>query len=102
MTDEFGIDVIPVKNTKEAIRDVDILSSNTNTLSQPVFGGSILEPGQTIVTISNSDPVAFRAEADEQVFVRSDLIVINHKAAVFADRQIEMLHPIEKKMMTWA
>ena len=101
MTEEFGIDVVPVANTEEAIQGVDILSSNTNTLSQPVFKGSMLEPGQTIVTISNSDPVAFRAEADEQVFVRSDLIVINHKAAVFADRQIEMLHPIEKKLVAW-
>ena len=101
MTEEFGIEVVPVESTEEAIRGVDILSSNTNTLSQPVFGGDMLEPGQTVSTITNSDPVAFRSETDERTFVRSDLIVINHKAAVLADRQIEMLHPIEKQMMTW-
>ena len=30
MTEEFDLEVVPVESTEEAIRGVDILSSNTN------------------------------------------------------------------------
>ena len=101
MSERLNIDVRAVDNTEAAIQDVDILCCATNTMSDPVFDGHSLELGQTITTITNSDPAAYRTEADETTFVRSDLIVINDRNAVVPNNQIELLGPIERGVISW-
>ena len=101
MRENLGITVTAVDNTEAAIKGVDILCCATNTLSDPVFDGHTLEPGQTVTTITNSDPAAYRTEADETTFVRSDLIVINDRNAVVPNNQIELLGPIERGIISW-
>src|SRR6516162_4570067 len=47
-------DFVPVANTREAIRDADVVICATNS-NVPVFDGAWLEPGQHIVTVVGSN-----------------------------------------------
>ncbi|MBX9774104.1 MAG: hypothetical protein K2Y71_06785 [Xanthobacteraceae bacterium] len=64
-----------------------------------MLAGRWLEPGQMVVTIVNSDVIETRSEVDENVFTRASDIVVNDWEGVAANRQIELLHPIEKGLV---
>jgi hypothetical protein len=54
MRQRLRIDVVPMKNAMEVIRDSDIIASCTNSL-EPVFDGRWLEPGMYVAHVSNRE-----------------------------------------------
>lgn len=96
----LSLEIEPKNEARMVVEGVDILCCATNAYS-PVFQGKWLCPGQTVATIANSDVLRRRDEADEDTFVRSDLIVINEKESVSANNQRELLDPLEKGLISW-
>ena len=89
------VEVIPVDDPREVVRGAHIVCCATNAVV-PVLKGEWLEPGQMVVTIVNSDVIETRTEVDEETFARASDIIVNDWEGVVANRQIELLHPIEK------
>jgi ornithine cyclodeaminase/alanine dehydrogenase-like protein (mu-crystallin family) len=85
-----GRDVIAVDTPREAVEGADIICCATNA-AEPVFDGDWLVPGQTVVSIVNSDVTGPRTETDQTVFARSARIVINDWDSVHANKQVELL-----------
>ena len=100
MSRRLDIEMVPADSPEATVTGADIICCATNS-SGPVFDGTWLEAGQTVVTIVNTDVVSLKTEADEKTFVRSDLIVINDRESVFANKQRELLDPIEKGLFSW-
>jgi alanine dehydrogenase len=92
------VEVIAVEEPRAVVRGADIVCCATNS-KQPVFAGEWLEPGQMVVTIANSDALATRREVDETTFARAGDVIINDWESVTANRQIELLEPIEKGLL---
>ena len=91
-------EVIAVDDPREVVRGAHIVCCATNAIT-PVLAGKWLEPGQMVVTIVNSDTIGSRTEVDEDVFARASDIVVNDWEGVIANRQNELLHPIEKGLV---
>jgi len=89
------VEVVPVDDPREVVRGAHIVCCATNAVV-PVLKGEWLEPGQMVITIVNSDVLETRTEVDEDAFVRASDIIVNDWEGVVANRQIELLHPIEK------
>jgi ornithine cyclodeaminase/alanine dehydrogenase-like protein (mu-crystallin family) len=92
------VEVVALDDPRDVVRGADIVCCATNA-KQPVLMGEWLEPGQMVVTIVNSDVLDTRSEADEAVFARAKEIVVNDWDSVVANRQIELLEPIEKGLV---
>jgi ornithine cyclodeaminase/alanine dehydrogenase-like protein (mu-crystallin family) len=92
------VEVIALEEPRAVVRGADIVCCATNS-KQPVLAGEWLEPGQMIVTIANSDVLATRREVDETSFARASDVIINDWESVTANRQIELLEPIEKGLL---
>ena len=98
--DELGIPVTAAAEPADVVKGSDVICCATNS-SGPVFDGKDLEPGQTVVSIVNSDVVFERHEVNRETFRRSDLIVVNDRESLHANRQKELLDPIEAGETSW-
>ena len=98
--EELGIPVISAGEPREVVRESDVVCCATNS-SAPVFDGRDLEPGQTVVSIVNSDVVFQRHEVDRDTITRSGLIVVNDRESVHANHQKELLDPIDTGETSW-
>lgn len=94
MRDE-KVEVVLVDDPREVVRGAHIVCCATNAV-MPVLDGGWLEPGQMVVSIANSDVIATRREVDEETFARASAIIVNDWPGVVANRQVELLHPIER------
>jgi alanine dehydrogenase len=92
------VEVIAVDDPREVVRGAHIVCCATNAIT-PVLKGEWLEAGQMLVTIVNSDVIETRSEVDEETFARASDIVVNDWEGVTANRQIELLHPVEKGLV---
>jgi ornithine cyclodeaminase len=92
------VEVIAVDDPRAVVRGADIICCATNS-KQPVLQGEWLEAGQMVVTIANSDVLATRREVDETTFARASDVIINDWESVTANRQVELLEPIEKGLL---
>ena len=99
-TATLGIPVRSVDNSREAVKASHVICCATNS-SEPVFNGVDLEPGQLVTSIVNSDAVFQRAEVDRDTYRRSQLVVVNDRESISANRQNELLEPIEQKILSW-
>lgn len=86
--------VVLVDDPRAVVRGADIVCCATNA-KQPVLMGEWLEPGQMVISIANSDVLDTRSEVDPVTFARAGAIVVNSWESVVANRQIELLDPIE-------
>ena len=94
MSDQLGVDIVPVSSAREVVDGVHIVSSATSA-SSPVFDGKWLEPGQLVTSIANADVLhPGRMEVDETTLDRADTIVINDLASVKANLQVELDKPL--------
>lgn len=100
MSAELGVSVRPASEPRSVVERADIIMCATNS-SQPVFDGRSLVPGQTVVTIVNSDVVLRKSEADEETFLRADLIVLNSRSTAVSNQQRELLDLIETGKFGW-
>lgn len=94
------LEVTQERNVRSVVEGSDIVSCCTNS-NEPVFSGEWLTQGQLVTSIVNSDVVMKRTEVDETTFAKSDVIVINDKESVVANKQTELLEPIEKGLFDW-
>ncbi len=90
-----GVELTAVDDPREVVRGADIVCCATNS-KVPVLEGEWLEPGQMVVSIANSDVIGQRNEVDAVTFARARDIVINDWEGVVANRQTELLDPIER------
>lgn len=89
------VEVIAVDDPREVVRGSHIVCCATNA-KVPVLKGEWLEKGQMVITICNSDVIETRSEVDEETFARANDIIVNTWEGVVANRQVELLDPIEK------
>lgn len=100
MTELLGVQIQPVDDPQAVVRGADIVMSATSA-SEPVVHGVLLEPGQVVITIANTDGVHVRTEADADTMVRSDFIVLNSVETALANQQRELLDLIEGGQFGW-
>lgn len=81
-----------VADIRELVDRSDIVVAATNA-SAPVLRGVDLRAGQHVVTIASSDGFAERREIDDECFGRADVIVVNSREQIHADRQGHFLGP---------
>ncbi len=96
----LNLNVTPENEARAVVEGSDLVCCATNS-RRPVFSGEWLTCGQFVSTIVNTDVLGLKTEADETVFTKSDIIVINDKESVFSNNQNELLQPIEKGMFGW-
>ncbi len=99
-TETLRIPVRAADHTRDAVKGSHVICCATNS-SEPVFDGRDLEPGQLVTSIVNSDAVFQRAEVDRETYKRSRLVVVNDRESIEANRQRELLEPIEQKILSW-
>lgn len=93
------VTVVAAASPGDVVKGVDIVCCCTTAL-EPVFDGNLLEPGQLVISIANSDATnPKRSEVDETTFARADHIVINDWQSVYENDQREMLQPMEKGLV---
>ena len=93
-----SVEVVAVDDPREVVRDAHVVCCATNSKT-PVLRGDWLQPGQMVITIANSDVLNTRREVDETAFARASAIIINDWESVTANRQVELLEPIEKGLV---
>ena len=81
-------------DARSVFEGADIVCATTHA-TQPAVLGAWLSEGQTVMSIANSDPTITRREVDAEVFSRASDIVIHDWDSVHANKQIELLEPIE-------
>src|SRR5215468_4446488 len=92
------VEVVALDDPRAVVRGAHVVCCATNA-KQPVLDGDWLEPGQMVITIANSDVLNVRREVDEKTFARAGAIIINDWESVTANRQVELLEPIEKSLV---
>jgi ornithine cyclodeaminase/alanine dehydrogenase-like protein (mu-crystallin family) len=93
-----SVEVVAVNDPREVVLDAHVVCCATNS-KMPVLHGDWLEPGQMVITIANSDVLNTRREVDETTFARASAIIINDWDSVTANRQVELLEPMEKGLV---
>ena len=89
-----GMDVIAVDNPSSVVAGADIVCCATSSM-EPLFDGNLLEPGQFVVTIANTDVTNKRSEVDRRTFERASAVVVNDWESVVDNQQTELLEPLE-------
>jgi len=105
---QLDLEVTPMENPREVMRDVDVVIVATNS-NFPVFQGEWIEPGQHITGIIGSNVSLVkggwlkqrRREMDDAAMQRPDVIMVNMREAVVQDEQGDIFEPIEKGLLTW-
>ena len=108
MSPMVGIDMTPVDEAREVMRNVDIVVCATNS-NVPVFDGDWIEPGQHIVTVVGSNSALVkggwlksgRRENDDKTVERADFIVTNHLESISQDEQAGLWDPIQQGLIGW-
>ena len=93
-----GVEVVAVKQPQDVVRGADIVCCATNTTT-PILFGDWLEDGQMIISIVNSDATGTRREVDNATLIRSSDIIITDWDSLYANKQIELLEPIEQGLV---
>lgn len=99
-TEKLRVPVRSVDNVREAVKGSHVVCCATNS-SEPVFNGGDLEAGQLVTSIVNSDAVFQRAEVDRETYRRSNLVIVNDRESIQANRQRELLDPIDQNILSW-
>ena len=103
-----SLNITPVNSPAEAVRDVDIVLTATNS-SVPVFDGHWLEPGQHVTTIVGSNvglvkggfTPAKRREIDDATLARSEVHGIVSIQQAIQDEQADIYDPVERGVIRW-
>jgi len=95
MRESLGLEVVPVNEAREAIRDSDIVCTAT-TSRGPVFDGTWVRKGTHINSIGAHYPT--RREVDESIVVKSKVVVDSRERAL--EEEGELLIPIQKGLVT--
>ncbi|HEY2987290.1 MAG TPA: ornithine cyclodeaminase family protein [Candidatus Binatia bacterium] len=108
MTELLNMEVRPVGSAREAVQDVDVLLSVTNS-NVPTFDGNWLEPGMHLCSIVSSNIGLLRGgfvkhkrrEVDDVTLKRADIIACNSKDQERLDEPGILWDPIQQGIITW-
>ena len=98
MSEETGVEVVPVASAEEVVRGSAIVTAATNTI-EPVVEGRWLEEGMHVNSIVGGDSFMPRRELDDEAVTRSGLIVVGSKAQIFLDKQAEFHDRLERGLV---
>jgi ornithine cyclodeaminase/alanine dehydrogenase-like protein (mu-crystallin family) len=110
--DEMGpltnLNIRPASTPQDAVRDVDIVLTATNS-SVPVFDGNWLQAGQHVTTIVGSNvglvkggfTSAKRREIDDATLARSHVHGIVSIQQAIQDEQADIFDPVNRGVITW-
>ena len=101
-------EIVPVDTPEDVIKGSDVVISATNS-NVPVFDGSLLEPGQHVVTVVGSNSALVeggwlksgRRENDDETVRRADVIVVNHRESVMQEKQAGLYDPIQQGIISF-
>ena len=86
---------MPMDDPKKVVDGADIVCCATSS-ALPVFDGDLLQKGQMVVSIANTDVTMVRREVDPKVLEKADGIIVAHWPSVEANGQIEISELIAK------
>ena len=95
MSQETGVEIVPVSSAEEAVRGSDIVSAATNTVD-PVIEGRWLEAGMHVTSLVGGDGYLPRKELDDEAIRRANLIIVGYKPQIFLDKQAEFHDRLER------
>jgi alanine dehydrogenase len=95
MSQETGVEVVPLDSPEEAVHGSDIVSAATNTVD-PVVQGRWLEAGMHVTSLVGGDGFLPRKELDDEAITRAGLIVVGYKPQIFIDKQAEFHDRLER------
>lgn len=98
MTEQAGVEIVPVRSAEEAVRGSDMVTAATNTVD-PVIRGEWLEDGAFVNSIVGGDSYLSRHELDDAVIERADRIVVGFRQQIFLDRQAEIYPRIQRGLI---
>jgi alanine dehydrogenase len=98
MTEQTGIEIVPVASAEEAVRGSDIVNAATNTVD-PVVQGRWLEEGMHVTSLVGGDGFLPRKELDDEAVQKAGLIVVGYKPQIFIDKQAEFYERIEQGLI---
>ncbi len=98
LSEETGIEVVPVNSAEEAIRGSDLVTAATNTVD-PVIQGKWVEAGMHLNSIVGGDGFLPRKELDDEAIQKANLIVVGYKPQIFLDKQAEFHDRLERGMV---
>ena len=101
-------EVKPVSSAKEAVEDVDVLLTATNS-NVPVFSGEWLQTGTHVTSIMGGNVGLVRAgvaatprrELDDTTIKRSDVIIVNSREQAIQDEQADLFDPVQAGFLSW-
>ncbi len=95
---ETGVEVLPVDQPEDAVRNMDIVITAT-TARDPVLLGTWLSPGQHINLIGSN--MIAKAEADVEVFRRATLVVVDSKDQARQEAG-DFVAPLNSGVLEWS
>jgi ornithine cyclodeaminase/alanine dehydrogenase-like protein (mu-crystallin family) len=103
-----NLNITPVASPEEAVCNVDIILTATNS-SVPVFDGNLLRPGQHVTTIVGSNvglvkggfTAAKRREIDDATLARSQVHGIVSIQQAVQDEQADIFDPVNRGVIKW-
>ncbi len=98
MTEQAGVEIVPVRSAEEAVRGSHMVTAATNTVD-PVVRGEWLEEGAFVNSIVGGDSYLSRHELDDAVIERADRIVVGFRQQIFLDRQAEIYPRIQRGLI---
>jgi alanine dehydrogenase len=101
-TKETGgkIDIVNATSSTQAVTGMDVICCCT-TAMEPVFDGALLEDGQLVISIANSDSTnKKRTEVDEETYRKARTVVVNDWESVIDNDQTELLEPLDAGLIT--
>lgn len=98
MTEQAGVEIVPVRSAEEAVRGSHMVTAATNTVD-PVIRGEWLEEGAFVNSIVGGDSYLSRHELDDAVIERADRIVVGFRQQIFLDRQAEIYPRIQRGLI---
>ncbi len=97
MSRSLGVDVVPVAAPDDCVRGSDIVVAITSA-REPVFDGSLLEPGQCVVAAGSNSWM--KREVDDTTIQRAALVVVDN----LEQAQIEcgeLIWAVERGAFRW-
>ena len=91
----YAIEVEAVETAEECVKNSDIVIAATNA-TDPVLFGRWLSPGTHVVGMAGGSVFDGRRDIDDEVVLRSEIIVVNLWEQVELDQQADILEPMRR------
>ena len=87
MTEELGVDVVPVKSPEQAVVGMDLICEASSACT-PVFDGALLQPGQHVVSVGAGDELINKRLIDPKGVARCNTVAVHSLEVRFGLEEI--------------